>query len=597
MRQRMRAPLALSLALATGLTGVAASAAVAGPPARQAQTAELTVLATTDIHGRVQNWDYFADKPYSDKYGNTVGLANASSAIDDVRAERGEEAVVVVDNGDFLQGTPLTTYYAKQAPITETGEMHPMAAAYNAVGYDVQNLGNHEFNYGLDLLATYEDQVDFPLLAANVVDAQTGEPAFQPYEIITRKVTNNKPVKIGFVGLTTPGSMVWDKANLEGHVEIEDMVESAKKWVPRVRAAGADVVVVLSHAGQGQSSYDAPGLGDENPSDDIARLVPGIDAMVLGHSHQFVEEQFIQNEVSGEDVLIVQPRNWAQTVADITFDLEKVKGKWQVTEANGAVLNSADYPADPEVIAATQAAHDTTVEYVNTVIATSTDELSAATSRYEDTAILDYIQMVQAETVKEALAGTQYSELSVLSIAAPFSRTAVFPQGDVTIRDMAGLYIYDNTLEGRLLTGAQVKDYLEYSAKYFAQMQPGQAFDPETMTQVEWNGAPVWDYNYDVMSGIDYDINLAKPVGERIENLTLNGEPVDDDQQFVVAINNYRASGGGAFPHVASAPVVYNDMAEIRQLLIDWAMENEVIDPADFFVDNWRLTFDGEPVA
>lgn len=597
MRQRMRAHLALSLDLATALTGVAASAAVAGPPARQAQTAELTVLATTDVHGRVQNWDYFADKPYSDKYGNNVGLANASSVIDAVRAERGEEAVVVVDNGDFLQGTPLTTYYAKQAPITETGEMHPMAAAYNAVGYDVQNLGNHEFNYGLDLLATYEDQVDFPLLAANVVDAQTGEPAFQPYEIITRKVTNNKPVKIGFVGLTTPGSMVWDKANLEGHVEIEDMVESAKKWVPRVRAAGADVVVVLSHAGQGQSSYDVPDLGDENPSDDIARLVPGIDAMVLGHSHQFVEEQFIQNEISGDDVLIVQPRNWAQTVADITFDLEKVEGKWQVAEANGAMLNSADYPADPEVIAATQAAHDTTVEYVNTVIATSTDELPAATSRYEGTAILDYIQMVQAETVREALAGTQYSELPVLSIAAPFSRTAVFPQGDVTIRDMAGLYIYDNTLEGVLLTGAQVKDYLEYSAKYFAQIQPGQAFDPETMTQVEWNGAPVWDYNYDVMSGIDYDINLAKPVGQRIENLTLNGEPVADDQQFVVAINNYRASGGGAFPYVASAPVVHNDMAEIRQLLIDWAMENEVIDQADFFVDNWRLTFDGEPVA
>ncbi|WOP18210.1 bifunctional metallophosphatase/5'-nucleotidase [Raineyella sp. LH-20] len=378
---------------------------------------------------------------------------------------------------------------------------------------------------------------------------------------------------------------------------IEDMVTSAKKWVPQVRAAGADIVVVMSHAGTGPSSYDTTTLGPENPSDQIAEQVPGIDAIVMGHTHQLVTQQYIANKVDGTQVLMVQPRNFAQTVADVTFDLTKVKGKWQVAKASAASLNPAHYPASQKVLDATAADHRATVDYVNTTIATSTQQLPATESRYKDTAIIDYIQMVQTETVTKALAGGQYADLPVLSIAAPFSRTAVFPQGDVSVRDMAGLYIYDNTLEAVVMTGAQVKDYLENSAKYFGQVPAGGTFDPETMTQVVYGGQTVWDYNYDIISGVDYQIDVAQPVGQRIENLTLNGTPVAADQQFVVAVNNYRRSGGGNFPHIAQAPVVYNDLAEIRQLLIDWAVAHQTLDPADFFVHNWTLTVDGTPVS
>ena len=182
---------------------------------------------------------------------------------------------------------------------------------------------------------------------------------------------------------------------------------------------------------------------------------------------------------------------------------------------------------------------------------------------------------------------------TLISIAAPFSRTAVFPEGQVSIRDIAGLYIYENTLQAVELNGAQLRDYLEYSAKYFKQVEEGAVFDPETGTNAEYDGerpGPTPDYNFDIISGLDYKIDISKPVGERITGLTYSdGKPVGDGDSFVMALNNYRASGGGDYPHVADAKVVYNEQREIRQLLIEWASAKGVIDPADFFVKNWEL--------
>jgi len=237
-----------------------------------------------------------------------------------------------------------------------------------------------------------------------------------------------------------------------------------------------------------------------------------------------------------------------------------------------------------------KAQHAKTVAYVNQKVATSTEELSAATSRYEDTPILDYINKVQTDTVAAALAGGTYANLPVLSIAAPFSRTAVFPKGDVKIKDVAGLYIYDNTLEAVVLTGAEVKAYLEYSAKYFVTLAPDAPVNPDTI-----NDPAVPDYNYDTLSGVDYDIDISKPVGSRITRLQINGADVDPAAQFVVAVNNYRRSGGGNFPGIVKTQV-YNEQKEIRQLLIDWAQAKGVIDPADFYVKNWQLVRNGVPV-
>ncbi len=581
----------ISAALAALLVGAATAPAAAAPAN---DTLDLTLLATTDLHGNVASWDYFNDRPYADKAGDSVGLASVASVVDDVRAQVGDDSLVVVDNGDAIQGTPLSYYYAVREPITQTGVTHPMAAAYNAIGYDAQVVGNHEFNYGLDTLGAYRDDLGFPLLGANVLDAATGEPALEPFTIVTKHVRGHKPVKVGILGLTTPGSSIWDKGNVEGRLEFQDMVEAAKTWVPRVRDAGADVVVVLSHSGVGASSYDETIAPPENASAEIARQVPGIDVMVVGHTHLDKPSELVRNEVTGQDVVLTQPYRWGSTVSRVDLDLTKVRGQWDVTGVQAGAIRTKDYPQSQEILDLVAERHATTVAYVNQVVAQSTQELSAATSRYEDTPIIDFIQKVQTDTVDAALEGTQYADLPVLSIAAPFSRTAVFPAGDVSVKDIAGLYVYDNTLHAVTMTGAQVKDYLEYSSKYFATVPAGTAFDPDRDTGA--GGTP--DYNLDVLSGVRYEVDLAQPVGERVQNLTLaDGSPLADDAQVVVAVNNYRRSGGGGFPHIATAPLVYDEQKEIRQLLIDWAQTQGTIDPAGFWDESWWLTVDGVRVS
>jgi 2',3'-cyclic-nucleotide 2'-phosphodiesterase/3'-nucleotidase len=397
-------------------------------------------------------------------------------------------------------------------------------------------------------------------------------------------------LRVGILGLTNPGSAIWDRANVEGRIEFTDMIASAAKWVPIMRARGADIVLISAHGGDSGTSSYGPELPNENPTALIAEQVPGIDAILFGHAHREVPQRFVTNLKTGEQVLLSEPSKWGQRLTKMDFDITRVKGQWKITTKAATSLNTNTVEADPKVLAAVRKQHDKTVAYVNQVVAASTVELSAATSRYEDTPILDYINKVQTDIVTAALAGTAHASLPVLSIAAPFSRTAVFPQGDVKIKDVAGLYIYDNTLEAVVLTGAEVKAYLEYSAKYFVTHAVGAPVDPATISD-----PAVPDYNYDVLSGVDYDIDISKPVGSRITRLRIAGADVAAGAQFVVAVNNYRRSGGGSFPGIVKTQV-YNEQQEIRQLLIDWAQAKGRIDPADFYVKNWQLVREGVPV-
>ncbi|MEV4170563.1 5'-nucleotidase C-terminal domain-containing protein [Nonomuraea sp. NPDC049709] len=576
------------------LTGAAALCvlALAAPPAqadRPAKTVTVTVMGTSDLHSNALNWDYFKDAGYSDSQGNSVGLAKVSSLVNRIRAERGADHTLLFDSGDTIQGTPLAYYYAKVEPVNETGQIHPMAKAMNAIGYDAVTLGNHEFNYGLPLLATWVDQMKAPVLGANAVHEKSGRPAYKPFVIKTMKVKGEQPIRVGVLGLTNPGVAIWDKANVEGRLRFTDLVESAKKWVPVIRGLGADVVVVTAHAGDnGMSSYGGD-LPVENASAMVAEQVPGIDAVLFGHAHNEVAQKFVTNKATGQQVLLTEPGKWGQRLSVLDFQLAKQRGKWVVTGKSSTTLNTNTVQEDPKIVELLKPQHDTTVGYVNKVVAKSAQQLSAAESPYKDTPILDYIQHVQEETVKQALPD---NTLPVLSIAAPFSRSAVFPAGDIRVRDVAGLYVYDNTLQAVKLTGAQIKDYLEYSAKYFNQLAPGAPVDVTKLTNA--NNTP--DYNYDQLSGVSYDIDVAKPAGQRIANLTYEGAPIPAGKEFLVAINNYRQSGGGGFPHVTSAPVVYNAQVEIRQALIEYATAQGTIDPSDFAVPNWKLTRDGVPL-
>ncbi|RAO55247.1 bifunctional metallophosphatase/5'-nucleotidase [Micromonospora saelicesensis] len=571
---------------------IAAAPAQAAGPARP-RTWDLTLLGTSDTHGNVYNWDYYRDAEYDDSKQNDIGVAKLATLINQIRRERRGKATLVLDAGDTIQGTPLATYYAKQEPITATGEKHPMARAMNVIDYDAVTLGNHEFNYGLPLLDLWIRQLGFPALAANAVNAKTGKPAFLPYVIKKVSLGFAAPtLRVGILGLTNPGVAIWDKGNVEGKLRFDDMVATAAKWVPIMRARGADLVLISAHGGDSGTSSYGPELPNENPVALIAQQVPGIDAILFGHAHNEVVERFVTNERTGTQVLLSEPSKWGQRLTRMDFTLTRERGRWTITKKAATMLNTNTVVEDPKVLAAVRAQHQKTVAYVNQVVATSTVELSAAESRYKDTPILDFINHVQTEVVGAALAGTTYADLPVLSIAAPFSRTAVFPAGDVKIRDVAGLYVYDNTLEAVVLSGAEVRAYLEYSAKYFRTFAPGAPVDPEQISD-----PAVPDYNYDVFSGLDYDIDISKPVGQRITRLVLSGTdtPVADNAQFVVAVNNYRRSGGGNFPGIVKTQV-YNAQQEIRQLLIDWAQAKGTIDPADFFQPNWRLVREGVPV-
>ncbi|WP_327316787.1 bifunctional metallophosphatase/5'-nucleotidase [Streptomyces sp. NBC_01235] len=576
-----------------GSVGAGTAQAAGRKPVKTPRTWSFSVLGTTDLHSHVFDWDYFKDAAYSDAKGNSVGVARVATLIKQQREAKGEERVLLVDAGDIIQGTSLAYYFARVEPITGKGApKHPMAVAMNHMRYDAAALGNHEFNYGIEVLRKFESQCHFPLLGANALDAKTLRPAFAPYTVKRICVPGAPDIKVGILGLTNPGIAIWDKDNVSGRMVFPGLVEQAKKYVPRLRALGCDVVFLTDHSGlDGSSSYGDALPYVENASNLVAEQVPGIDAILVGHTHVEVPSYTVKNAETGEEVLLSEPYCWGYRLSVFDFEVELEHGRWKVVGKTAQTLNPNTVDEDPEIKKLLEADHELVVKYVNTAVGTCTADLSAAESCWKDVPIMDFIQEVQMQTVKAGLS-TSDAALPLISVAAPFSRTADIPAGSVTIKDIAGLYIYDNTLYGKKLTGAQLKDYLEYAAKYYHQVPAGTKVDTATLT----NANNFWDYMYDTAAGVSYDIDIAQPEGSRIKNLTYNGTAVADDQVFVVAVNNYRANGGSGYPHIATADIAYSSTNEIRQLMIDYVTAKGTLNPADFAAANWKLTQAGTPV-
>ncbi|MFJ9704692.1 bifunctional metallophosphatase/5'-nucleotidase [Streptomyces sp. NPDC101234] len=574
-----------------GTLGTGTAEAAPQKPECKPRTWTFSILGTTDLHSHVFDWDYYKDAAYSDSKGNSVGVARVATLIKQQRAAKGEDHVLLVDAGDIIQGTSLAYYFARVDPISDTVR-HPMAVAMNHMRYDAAALGNHEFNYGIDTLRKFEQQCHFPLLGANALDAKTLRPAFQPYTVKRIRVPGAPDIKVGILGLTNPGIALWDKDNVSGKMVFPGLVEQAKKYVPRLRALGCDVVFLTDHSGlDGSSSYGDELPYVENASNLVAEQVPGIDAILVGHTHVEVSSYTVKNADTGEEVLLSEPYCWGYRLSVFDFEVELEHGRWKVTSKTAQTLNPNTVDEDPEIKKLLEADHELVVKYVNTAVGTCTEDLSAAESCWKDVPIMDFIQEVQMQSVKAGLS-TADAALPLISVAAPFSRTADIPAGNVTIKDVAGLYIYDNTLYGKKLTGAQLKDYLEYAAKYYHQVPSGTKVDTSTLT----NANSFWDYMYDTAAGVSYEIDIAQAEGSRIKNLSYNGTAVADDQVFVVAVNNYRANGGSGYPHIASAEIAYSSTNEIRQLMIDYLLAKGTLNPADFAAVNWKLTQDGTPV-
>ncbi|MEY9877184.1 2',3'-cyclic-nucleotide 2'-phosphodiesterase/3'-nucleotidase [Streptacidiphilus sp. MAP12-33] len=588
---------AVAAGAAVAATATASPAVAAEPKQHKPLTHTFTVLGTTDVHGHAVNWDYFTDAEYEDKAQNDVGLAKIATLVQQIREEVGEDRVLLIDAGDIIQGTQLSYYYARVDPITKKPEhkapRHPMALAMNAMRYDAAAVGNHEFNYGIDTVRAFERQLHFPLLAANAIDAKTNRPAFPPYIVKKLRVPHGPHVKVGILGLTNPGIAIWDKDNVAGKMTFNGIPEQAAVYVPRVRSAGADVVIVSAHSG-----IDEPtSWGDQLPyaedaSGAMAAQVPGIDAVLVGHTHKEVPQRIVVNEATGKNVVLSEPYCWGYRLTRFDFEVTLVDHEWQVTSCTATTLNSNTVDEDPHIAALVAKEHAAVRTYVNQTIGTCTQDLSIARAPFQCVPIVDLIGKVQVDTVRAALAGGTYASLPVLAQAAPFNRTADIPAGTVRLRDAAGLYIYENTLEAKLMTGAQIRDYLEFTAQYFNTLAVGAPIDESALTNA--GGRP--DYNFDEVYGVSYDIDVSQPVGSRIKNLRFNGVALDDTAQFVLAVNNYRANGGGNFPHVADAQLVWSSSDEIRNTIIAWVKAKGEINPKDFSANGWRLVRQGAPL-
>lgn len=515
------------------------------------QRVTLKIAATTDVHGRLRGWDYG-----SGRVDSTRGLARAATIIDSLRRVA-RNRVILVDAGDLLQGNAMTFVAGRVDSLAP----HPVITAMNLMRYDAAAVGNHEFNYGLGLFDRAVKQARFPFLAANARRLDGG------HQYPGRTMVTRAGVKVAIIGATTPGSMVWDRDNLRGRLVVDDIVAALPAQVRAARSEGADVVLVVAHAGLNElTSYDtaATGLPSENPMDRVAKEVAGIDAIVIGHSHREMTDTTING------VLVVQPRNWATSVAIATLEMERRDGRWTIVSKRGETVQARGWPEQRALVQAVERAHQGAVRYATSAVGRTSVAWTSDSSRMVDRPLTDLIQMVQ---MKES--GAE------LSIASVFSTTARFEAGTITVERLVDLYPYENTLRALRLSGKQIRQFLEYTQRYWVV----ERVDGRLTVR---NDPSIPGYNYDALAGIDYTVDLSRPIGQRITRFERNGRPVADTDSFTVALNSYRASGGGGYDMLRGAPVVYEGGREIRELIIDEIQRRGNIEPRDVFVKNWE---------
>ncbi len=536
--------------LSAALCAVLAVLPVALPA--QGIPVDLVIASTTDVHGRLRGWDYYADTAESAR-----GLTRAATIVDSVRAAN-PGRVILVDAGDLLQGNPLTYVAAR----IDTAAPHPVIAAMNAMRYDAAVLGNHEFNYGLPALRRALARAAFPFVVANA-RRPDGTRAWPAYTLVERS-----GMKVALVGATTPGAMVWDRENLAGQVVLHDVIAEVRAAVDEAREAGADAVVVIVHGGlTGEASYDTvtSGLGSENPAARIAHEVQGIDAIVYGHSHREMADTSI------DGVLLTQPRNWATSVSIAHLQFEIRGSIWRPIGRHASIVRAAGHVEQPALVAVVQRGHDAARAYAATVAGRTAVAWRSDSARVADVPLMDFV----LETMRRAANAD-------LASAAAFSLDARLTAGPITVAQLAQLYPYDNTLMAVRVTGAQLRAYLEQSARYFKVTGEGAARrcapDPA-----------IAGFNFEMVQGADYVIDLTRAAGDRITGLRVQGRAVRDADTFTMALSNYRAGGAGGYAMLRDAPVVHDQQLEIRQLLIDEVTRRGTLKPADYHVRNWSV--------
>ncbi len=596
---RRFATLALMLCLATG--------------AGQAAELRLRLLETTDLHMNMVNYDYYQDK-LTDEYG----LAKTVTLIKAARAEAKNS--LLFDNGDLLQGNPMGDYVARVKPLA-AGAVHPAYKVMNALGYDAANIGNHEFNYGLPFLRQALAGAAFPYVNANVhVDDGDGNPdndkhAFTPYVILERSFSDEsgakQTLKIGVIGFVPPQILMWDKQQLEGKLTVRDIQATARRLVPEMRAKGADLVVAIPHSGFERG--ETPQFAENS----VARLaeIPGIDAILFGHSHgefpgaffaAYPKVDLARGTING--VPAVMPGRWGDHLGVIDLKLDNSSGAWKVVDSRAELRPISDratrkplVAADPMVAALVADEHAGTLAYVRGQVASTRSPITSYFAQVADDPSVQIVSLAQLAYARRALQGTEFESLPLLSAAAPFKAGGRqgwnyytdIPAGTLSVRHVADLYIYPNTIKAVRVSGATVREWLEMSAGQFNRIDPaGPAEQPLINESFR-------TYNFDTLDGVSYRIDVSQPArydsngkrvstgARRIVDLRYDGKPIDEQATFIVVTNNYRASGGGGFPGLDGKNVVMDAPDENREALVQYMRSSGSLEPAAD--DNWRI--------
>ena len=522
--------------------------------AQAPDSAHVVLVATTDVHGRATAWDYLADE------AAPGGLTRVATVVDSLR-RRYPGQVVVLDAGDMLQGNPYAAYHARPG---RRGP-NPIVEAMNLAGYDAATPGNHDFDWGVPELEHALADAAFPYVSANLSTLPDDTPLVSPFRVLRRG-----PVRVGVTGFTTPGAMVWDREQLEGRIRVARIEESAPRTFVAVRRS-SDLVVVLSHSGiAGGSTYDTTGLGAEHAAGIFASLPVRPDVVVVGHSHAEIRDSTIGG------VRFVQPRPYAAAVAVVHVDMVRPKGgRWEVSRIRSALVPTRDVKSSALLEQRLRPSHDSVRAWLDTPLGMALAPMPAGGARAGPTAVLDWVLDTQRRR-----AGAQLAAGPVFDLGAGFAADTI------RRRDIFRLYPYENTLRSVRLTGEQLRQYLERSARYFRVDAAG---------RVSIDGAMA-GYDFDVVRGARYDVDLRQPVGNRIRNLSVAGRPVQPSHSFTMALNSHRHTGAGGYPMVAGAPVIYDKGERIRELLEE-EIRRAPLDPAALAPSEWRIVPEVSAVA
>ena len=599
------ASLAASLVAAATLAACGGDKTSGGNAPAVGTSVALTLMETTDLHQNVLSYDYY--KLATD---NSVGIERTSTLIKQVRAANVN--TMLFDAGDIIQGTVLGDYQALVNKVPCTDKL-AIFKAMDSIGYDAGTIGNHEFNYGLGYLGQVTNHQfnvpnlpapsaqakctgpAYPQVLANVVSTTDSKPIFDPYIILTKNLSATTPdgktvvvpVKVGVIGFTPPQIMAWDKGNLDGNVTTAGLKETAEKYIPEVKAKGADIIVAISHGGPDNAAYSAT---MENGALYLAQ-VPGIDVLLMGHMHQVFPNATstvaafsipgvdkVAGTVSG--VPAVMANFWGKNLGVVSLSLKYGATGWAVDKTATKTAAISTQNADKSYVAAdatiaplVQTEHQGTIAYVKTPIGTTDYRLSTYFADVGDTTAIQIVNQAQAAYVKAYVTANlpQYATLPVLSVSAPFKSgfggatdyTDV-ASGNLAIFNAADLYLYANTIQAVVVTGADLKAWLETAAGRFNTIDP-------TLATAQSLVSAFPGYNFDVLDGdtsMKYEIDVTQPVGSRIRNFTYNGSAVSPTAQFIVATNNYRASGGGNFPGLNGSKTIYASPDANRDVLI-----------------------------